>query len=163
MADPSFIKDFERSVSIRIIAKGRVGHFVVAQILEASGVDYVDESELPSIADEKNFINKYNFRVPFICGCRCLGEALGRIHKGVAMIRTQGDLMRSGNIVDTVGNVRKIMGETRVLNGMDDDELFAFSKKIGAPDDLVAQAKQTGRLTVVHFAAGGIVTPIFTT
>ncbi|GAB4842183.1 Pyridoxal 5'-phosphate synthase-like subunit PDX1.2 [Ancistrocladus abbreviatus] len=159
MTNPSLIKEIKRSVSIPIIAKCRVGHFVEAQILEAVGVDYVDESEVLSVADEDNFINKHNFRVPFICGCRDLGEALRRIREGAAMIRTQGDLMKLGNVVETVGNVRRLMGETRVLNNMDDDEVFAFSKKIGAPYDLVAQTKQMGRLPVVHFASGGIVTP----
>ncbi|GMH17662.1 hypothetical protein Nepgr_019503 [Nepenthes gracilis] len=159
MADPSLIKDIKRSVSIPIIAKARVGHFVEAQILEAIGVDYVDESEMLSISDEGNFINKHNFNIAFICGCRDLGEALRRIREGAAMVRTQGDMMRSGNIVETIGNVRRVMGETRVLNNMDDDEVFTFSKKIGAPYDLVAQTKQMGRLPVVHFAAGGIVTP----
>lgn len=159
MTDPLVIKEIKRSISIPIAAKARVGHFVEAQILEAIGVDYVDESEMLSIADEDHFINKHNFRVPFICGCNDVGEALRRIREGAAMIRTQGDHLRSGNIVDTVGNVRKVMGGIRVLNNMDDDEVFTFSKKIGAPYDLVAQTKQMGRLPVVHFASGGILTP----
>lgn len=160
MADPSLIKEIKRAVSsIPIIAKARVGHFVEAQILESIGADYVDESELLSVADEENFINKHNFRVPFVCGARDLGEALRRIREGAAMIRTQGDLSGSGNIGQTVGNVRKIMGHIRILNNMDDDEVFTFAKKIGAPYDLVAQTKQMGRLPVVHFASGGIHTP----
>lgn len=159
MADPSLIKEIKRTVSIPVIAKARVGHFVEAQILESIGSDYIDENELLSIADEDHCINKHNFRVPFVCGSRDLGEALRRIREGAAMIRTQGDLSGSGNIAQTVGNVRKIMGHIRVLNNMDDDEVFTFAKKIGAPYDLVAQTKQMGRLPVVHFASGGIVTP----
>ncbi|XP_059643689.1 pyridoxal 5'-phosphate synthase-like subunit PDX1.2 [Cornus florida] len=159
MPDPSLIKEIKRAVSIPVMAKVRIGHFVEAQILESVGVDYVDESELLAVADEDNFINKHNFRVPFVCGCRDLGEALRRVREGSAMIRTQGDLSGSGDIVDTVRNVRKLMGDIRVLTNMDEDELFAFSKKITAPYDIVAQTKQMGRLPVVHFAAGGIVTP----
>ncbi|XP_021736846.1 pyridoxal 5'-phosphate synthase-like subunit PDX1.2 [Chenopodium quinoa] len=159
MSDPSVIKEIKRTVSIPVIAKSRVGHFVEAQILESIGSDYIDENELLSIADEDHFINKHNFRVPFVCGSRDLGEALRRIREGSAMIRTQGDLSGSGNIVQTVRNVRQIMGNIRVLNNMDDDEVFTFAKKTGAPYDLVAQTKQMGRLPVVHFASGGIVTP----
>ncbi|KAL3735848.1 hypothetical protein ACJRO7_024902 [Eucalyptus globulus] len=159
MPDPSLIKDVKRAVSIPIVARARVGHFVEAQILEAVGVDYIDESEAIAIADEDNYINKHNFRSPFVCGCRSLGEALRRVREGAAMIRIQGDLDRSGDVVETVKNVRSVMGEMRVLNNMDDDEVFAFAKKIEAPYDLVAQSKQMGRLPVVHFAAGGIVTP----
>ncbi|CAO2815386.1 unnamed protein product [Amaranthus hypochondriacus] len=159
MADPSLIKEIKRSVSIPIIAKSRVGHFVEAQILESIGSDYIDENEVLSIADEDHFINKHNFRIPFVCGSRDLGEALRRIREGAAMIRTQGDYSGSGNIAQTVGNIRKTMGHIRVLNNMDDDEVFTFAKKICAPYDLVAQTKQMGRLPVVHFASGGIFTP----
>lgn len=159
MADPSVIKEIKSGISIPIIAKSRVGHFVEAQILESIGSDYIDENELLAIADEDNFINKHNFRVPFVCGARDLGDALRRIREGAAMIRTQGDLSGSGNIAQTVRNVRKVMGHIRVLNNMDDDEVFTFAKKIGSPYDLVAQTKQMGRLPVVHFASGGIVTP----
>ncbi|XP_057535928.1 pyridoxal 5'-phosphate synthase-like subunit PDX1.2 [Amaranthus tricolor] len=159
MADPSLIKEIKRSLSIPIIAKSRVGHFVEAQILESIGSDYIDENEVLSIADEDHFINKHNFRIPFVCGSRDLGEALRRIREGAAMIRTQGDYSGSGNIAQTVGNIRKTMGHIRVLNNMDDDEVFTFAKKIGAPYDLVAQTKQMGRLPVVHFASGGIYTP----
>ncbi|KAI6690031.1 hypothetical protein NL676_026859 [Syzygium grande] len=159
MPDPSLIKDVKRAVAIPVVARARVGHFVEAQILEAVGVDYIDESEALAIADEDNYINKHNFGSPFVCGCRNLGEALRRVREGAAMIRTQGDLVGSGNVAETVKNVRSVMGEMRVLNNMDDDEVFAFAKKIGAPYDLVAQTKQMGRLPVVHFAAGGIVTP----
>ncbi|XP_048491840.1 pyridoxal 5'-phosphate synthase-like subunit PDX1.2 [Beta vulgaris subsp. vulgaris] len=159
MSNPSLIKQIKRTVSIPVIGKSRVGHFVEAQIIESSGSDYIDENEVLLIADEDNFINKHNFRVPFICGTRNLGGALRRIREGAAMIRTQGDLSGSGNIAETVGNVRKIMGHVRMLNNMDDDEVFTFAKNIGAPYDLVAQTKQMGRLPVVHFASGGIVTP----
>ncbi|KAK9281719.1 hypothetical protein L1049_004860 [Liquidambar formosana] len=159
MPDPSLIKEIKRVVSIPVMARARVGHFVEAQILEAVGVDYIDESEVLAVADEDNYINKHNFRAPFVCGCRDLGEALRRVREGAAMIRTQGDLLRSGNVVETVRNVRSVMGDIRILNNMDEDEVFAFSKKIAAPYDLVAQTKQMGRLPVVHFAAGGIATP----
>ncbi|KAK8641811.1 hypothetical protein V6N13_011184 [Hibiscus sabdariffa] len=159
MPDPSIIKEIKRAVSIPVMARSRVGHFVEAQILERVGVEYIDESEVLAIADEDNFINKHNFRCPFICGCRNLGEALRRVREGAAMIRTQGDLLGTGNIAETVKNVRSVMGEIRILNNMDEDEVFAFAKKIAAPYDLVAQTKQMGRLPVVHFAAGGIVTP----
>ncbi|OMO66739.1 Vitamin B6 biosynthesis protein [Corchorus olitorius] len=159
MPDPSLIKEIKRAVSVPVMARSRVGHFVEAQILERVGVDYIDESEVLAVADEDNFINKHNFGSPFVCGCRNLGEALRRVREGAAMIRTQGDLLGTGNIAETVKNVRSVMGEIRILNNMDEDEVFAFSKKIAAPYDLVAQTKQMGRLPVVHFAAGGIVTP----
>ncbi|KAM6567207.1 hypothetical protein CsatA_026335 [Cannabis sativa] len=141
------------------MARSRVGHFVEAQILEAIGVDYIDESEALALADEDNFINKHNFRTPFLCGCRNLGEALSRIREGADMVRTQGELTGSGNVSETVRSLRSIIREIRVLNNMDEDEVFAFSKKIAAPYDLVAQTKQMGRLPVVQVAAGGIVTP----
>ncbi|KAH8521007.1 hypothetical protein H0E87_002162 [Populus deltoides] len=131
MPDPSLIKEIKRAVSIPLMARARVGHFVEAQILEAIGVDYIDESELLALADEDNFINKHNFRCPFICGCRNLGEALRRVREGAAMIRTQGEILGQGNVAETVKNVRNVMKEVRVLNNMDEDE----------------------------FAAGGIVTP----
>ncbi|XAR50636.1 Pyridoxal 5'-phosphate synthase (glutamine hydrolyzing) [Bertholletia excelsa] len=159
MPDPALIKEIKRSITIPVMAKTRVGHFVEAQILEAVGVDYIDENELLAIADEDNFINKHNIGVPFICGCRDLGEALRRVREGAAMIRTQGDPSGRGGIVETTRSVRKVMGEIRVLTNLDEDEVFAFSKNIGAPYDIVAQTKQIGRLPVVHFAAGGIVTP----
>ncbi|KAE9621367.1 putative pyridoxal 5'-phosphate synthase (glutamine hydrolyzing) [Lupinus albus] len=159
MPDPSMVKDIKRVVSVPVVARARVGHFVEAQILEAIGVDYIDESEELGVADHRNYINKHNFRTPFVCGSRNLGEALRRIREGAAMIRTQGDLEGSGNIVETVKNVRSVMGDIRVLSNMDEDEVFAFSKKIEAPYDLVVQTKQLGRLPVVNFAAGGIVTP----
>ncbi|OIW20832.1 hypothetical protein TanjilG_23992 [Lupinus angustifolius] len=159
MPDPLLVKEIKRVVSVPVVARARVGHFVEAQILEAIGVDYVDESEELGVADHRNFINKHNFRTPFVCGSRNLGEALRRIREGAAMIRTQGDLKGSGNIVESVKNVRSVMRDIRVLSSMDEDEVFAFSKKIEAPYDLVVQTKQLGRLPVVNFAAGGIVTP----
>ncbi|XP_050232236.1 pyridoxal 5'-phosphate synthase-like subunit PDX1.2 [Mercurialis annua] len=159
MPDPSLIKQIKRAVSIPVVARARVGHFVEAQILEAVNVEYIDESEVLSYADEDNFINKHNFGTPFICGCRSLGEALRRVREGAAMIRIQGELSGSGNIAELVRNVRNVMSEIRVLSNMDEDEVFAFAKKIGAPYDVVAQTKQMGRLPVVQFGAGGIVTP----
>ncbi|KAG9131155.1 hypothetical protein Leryth_020148 [Lithospermum erythrorhizon] len=159
MPDPEVVKEIKRAVTIPIMARARVGHFVEAQILEAVGVDYIDESEVLALADDQHFINKHNFRAPFVCGCRDLGEALRRVREGAAMIRTQGDLRGSGSIMETVHNVRKVMGDVRILNNLDEDEVFTFAKKIAAPYDIVAQTKQMGRLPVVHFAAGGIVTP----
>lgn len=159
MPDPGLVREIKRVVSIPVMAKVRVGHFVEAQILEAVEIDYIDESEVIGVADEDHFINKHNFRVPIVCGCRDLGEALRRVREGAAMIRTQGDEMKLGDIVKTVNNVRKVMGDIRILSNMDEDEVFAFSKRIGAPYDIVAQTKQMGRLPVVHFASGGIVTP----
>ncbi|XP_054781410.1 pyridoxal 5'-phosphate synthase-like subunit PDX1.2 [Prosopis cineraria] len=159
MIDPFLLKLIKQAVNIPIISRARVGHFVEAQILEAVGVDYIDESELLAVADDQNYINKLNFTCPFVCGSRSLGEALRRIREGAAMIRTQGELIGSGNIAETVRNVRSVMGQIRTVSNMDEDEVFAFSKKIEAPYDLVAQVKQMRRLPVVHFAAGGIVTP----
>ncbi|XP_051119513.1 pyridoxal 5'-phosphate synthase-like subunit PDX1.2 [Andrographis paniculata] len=159
MPEPSVFKEIKRALTIPVMAKARVGHFVEAQILESIGADYIDESEVLGVADEDHCINKHNFRTPFVCGCRDIGEALRRVREGAAFIRTQGDLKGTGNVAETVGNVRKVMGEIRVLNNMDEDELFAYSKRIQAPYDLVVQTKQMGRLPVVHFAAGGIVTP----
>ncbi|KAJ4718131.1 Pyridoxal 5'-phosphate synthase subunit PDX1 [Melia azedarach] len=159
MPDPSLIKSVKRAISVPVMSRVRVGHFVEAQILESVALDYIDESEVLGVADEDHFINKHNFRSPFVCGCRNLGEALRRVREGAAMIRIQGDLLNSGNIAETVKNVRSLMGDIRILTNMDEDEVFAFAKKIVAPYDLVAQTKQMGRLPVVQFAAGGVVTP----
>ncbi|MBA0615895.1 hypothetical protein Godav_016000, partial [Gossypium davidsonii] len=148
----------KQSVTIPVMAKARIGHFVEAQILEAIGIDYVDESEVLTLADEENHINKHNFRIPFVCGCRNLGEALRRIREGAAMIRTKGEA-GTGNIIEAVRHVRSVMGDIRILRNMDDDEVFSFAKKIQSPYDLVVQTKQLGRLPVVHFAAGGVATP----
>ncbi|GFZ19634.1 Pyridoxal 5'-phosphate synthase subunit PDX1.3 like [Actinidia chinensis var. chinensis] len=158
MSDPQLIKEIKQAVTIPVMAKARIGHFVEAQILEAIGIDYVDESEVLTLADEENHINKHNFRIPFVCGCRNLGEALRRVREGAAMIRTKGEA-GTGNIIEAVRHVRSVMGDIRVLRNMDDDEVFTFAKKIAAPYDLVMQTKQLGRLPVVHFAAGGVATP----
>ncbi|KAK8956410.1 putative pyridoxal biosynthesis protein PDX1 [Platanthera guangdongensis] len=158
MSDPSLIKEIKQAVTIPVMAKARIGHFVEAQILEAIGVDYVDESEVLTPADEQHHINKHNFRVPFICGCRDLGEALRRIREGASMIRTKGEA-GTGNVVEAIRHVRSVTGEIRSLRNMDNDEVFSFAKRIAAPYDLVMQIKQLGRLPVVHFAAGGIATP----
>ncbi|ESQ52478.1 hypothetical protein EUTSA_v10017969mg [Eutrema salsugineum] len=158
MSDPEMIKEIKKSVTIPVMAKARIGHFVEAQILESIGVDYVDESEVLTLADEDNHINKHNFKIPFVCGCRNLGEALRRIREGAAMIRTKGEA-GTGNVVEAVRHVRSVMGAIRLLRNMDDDEVFAFAKKIAAPYELVMQTKQLGRLPVVQFAAGGIATP----
>ncbi|KVI11433.1 Aldolase-type TIM barrel, partial [Cynara cardunculus var. scolymus] len=158
MSDPQLIKEIKQAVTIPVMAKARIGHFVEAQILEAIGVDYVDESEVLTLADDMNHINKHNFRIPFVCGCRNLGEALRRIREGAAMIRTKGEA-GTGNIIEAVRHVRSVRGDIRVLANMDDDEVFTFAKKIAAPYDLVMQTKQLGRLPVVQFAAGGVATP----
>ncbi|KAK8665733.1 hypothetical protein V6N13_005895 [Hibiscus sabdariffa] len=158
MSDPQLIKEIKQAVTIPVMAKARIGHFVEAQILEAIGIDYVDESEVLTLADEENHINKHNFRIPFVCGCRNLGEALRRIREGAAMIRTKGEA-GTGNIIEAVRHVRSVMGDIRVLRNMDDDEVFTFAKKIQSPYDLVMQTKQLGRLPVVQFAAGGVATP----
>lgn len=158
MCDPGFIKEIKKAVSIPVIAKARIGHFVEAQILEAIGVDYVDESEVLTPADDENHINKHNFRVPFICGCRNFGEALRRIAEGAAMIRTKGEA-GSGNVVESVRHARAVLGDMRRLRMLDDDELFTFAKTISAPYELVKLVKQLGRLPVVNFAAGGISSP----
>ncbi|XP_068648781.1 pyridoxal 5'-phosphate synthase-like subunit PDX1.2 [Aristolochia californica] len=159
MMDPAAIKEIKGAVSIPIVAKARIGHFVEAQILESIGVDYVDESETLAPADDQHYINKHNFRVPFFCGCRDLGEALRRIREGAAAFRTVENVSTEGNIAETVRAIRSVTGEIRQLSSMDDDEVFAFAKRISAPYDLVAQTKQMGRLPVVIFAAGGLVTP----
>lgn len=158
MSDPRLIKEIKKAVTIPVMAKARIGHFVEAQILEAIGIDYVDESEVLTVADEEHHINKHNFRIPFVCGCRNLGEALRRIREGACMIRTKGEA-GTGNIIEAVRHVRSVMGDIRLLKNMDDDELFAYAKKISAPFDLVLQTKQLGRLPVVQFAAGGVATP----
>ena len=158
MSDPAMIEGIMAAVSIPVMAKARIGHFVEAQVLEALGVDYIDESEVLTPADEVNHIDKHAFKVPFVCGCRNLGEALRRVREGAAMIRTKGEA-GTGNIIEAVRHVRSVMGDIRVLRNMDDDEVFTFAKKIAAPYDLVMQTKQLGRLPVVHFAAGGVATP----
>jgi pyridoxal 5'-phosphate synthase pdxS subunit len=158
MSDPGLIKEIIQTVTIPVMAKARIGHFVEAQILEAIGVDYVDESEVLTPADEANHINKHEFKVPFVCGCRNLGEALRRIGEGAAMIRTKGE-PGTGDVVEAVRHARSVLGEIRRLQLMRDDELMAFAKSIGAPYALVKETKELGRMPVVNFAAGGIATP----
>ncbi|MCA9951967.1 MAG: pyridoxal 5'-phosphate synthase lyase subunit PdxS [Anaerolineales bacterium] len=158
MSDPGMIKEIIRSVSIPVMAKARIGHFVEAQILEAIGVDYVDESEVLTPADEVYHINKHPFKIPFVCGCRNLGEALRRIGEGAAMIRTKGEA-GTGDVVEAVRHARTVLGEIRQLQLMPDEELMTYAKNIGAPYSLVKETKELGRLPVVNFAAGGIATP----
>ena len=158
MSDPDMIEGIMKAVSIPVMAKARIGHFVEAQILEAIGVDYVDESEVLTPADETYHINKHNFKIPFVCGCRNLGEALRRIGEGAAMIRTKGEA-GTGDIVEAVRHARTVLGEIRRLQNMPDEELMTFAKEIGAPYDLVKETKELGRLPVVNFAAGGVATP----
>ncbi len=158
MSDPGLIMKIMDSVTIPVMAKCRIGHFVEAQILEAIGVDYIDESEVLTPADESNHINKHLFKVPFVCGCRNLGEALRRIGEGAAMIRTKGEA-GTGDVVEAVRHARTVLGAIRQLQTMADEELMAYSKEIGAPYDLVKETKELGRMPVVNFAAGGVATP----
>ncbi len=158
MSDPELILKIMDSVSIPVMAKCRLGHFVEAQILEALGVDYIDESEVLTPADETNHILKHNFKVPFVCGCRNLGEALRRVGEGAAMIRTKGEA-GTGDVVEAVRHARTVLGDIRHLTTMADEELMRYSKEIGAPYDLIKETKQLGRMPVVNFAAGGVATP----
>ena len=158
MSDPQMIKGIIEAVTIPVMAKARIGHFVEAQILQALGVDYIDESEVLTPADEENHINKHKFTTPFVCGARNLGEALRRIAEGAAMIRTKGEA-GTGNVVEAVRHARTMNREIRRLQNMDEDEMFTFAKEIQAPYDLVRQTAELGRLPVVNFAAGGIATP----
>lgn len=158
MSDPDLILKIMDSVTIPVMAKCRIGHFVEAQILEAIGVDYIDESEVLTPADESNHILKHNFTVPFVCGCRNLGEALRRIGEGAAMIRTKGEA-GTGDVVEAVRHARTVLGDIRRLTTMADDELMRYSKEIGAPYELVKETKELGRMPVVNFAAGGVATP----
>lgn len=158
MSDPGMIKEIIQSVSIPVMAKARIGHFVEAQILQAIGVDYIDESEVLTPADEEHHIYKHNFKVPFVCGCRNLGEALRRIGEGAAMIRTKGEA-GTGDVVEAVRHARTVLGEIRRLQLMPEEELMAYAKNIGAPYALVKETRDLGRLPVVNFAAGGIATP----
>lgn len=158
MSDPDMIEGIIQAVSIPVMAKARIGHFVEAQILEALGVDYVDESEVLTPADEEHHINKWAFEVPFVCGCRNLGEALRRINEGAAMMRTKGEA-GTGDVVEAVRHARAVHGEIRRVSGMDDDELYTYAKEIRAPHHLVKETAELGRLPVVNFAAGGVATP----
>jgi pyridoxal 5'-phosphate synthase pdxS subunit len=158
MADPTVILAIMEAVSIPVMAKCRIGHFVEAQSLEALGVDSIDESEVLTPADENHHIWKHDFKVPFVCGCRDLGEALRRVAEGAAMIRTKGEA-GTGNIVEAVRHMRAVMDEIRKLSSMTTDELVAEAKALGAPLEQVIKVQETGRLPVVNFAAGGIATP----
>jgi len=158
MADPSIILSIMDAVSIPVMAKGRIGHFVEAQILEALGVDYIDESEVLSPADDKYHIDKHQFKLPFVCGARNLGEALRRIGEGAAMIRTKGE-PGTGDVIEAVRHIRMVMSEIRLLQHLPIEEVATFAKNIGAPLEIVLEVRKLGRLPVVNFAAGGIATP----
>jgi len=158
MADPDVILRIMEAVTIPVMAKCRIGHFVEAQVLEALGVDYIDESEVLTPADEVHHVNKHEFRVPFVCGCRDLGEALRRIGEGAAMIRTKGEA-GTGNIVEAVRHMRTVMDGIRRVKGLPADELMAEAKALGAPYESVKEINETGILPVVNFAAGGVATP----
>jgi len=158
MSPPSMIAEIQKAVKIPVMAKVRIGHFVEAQVLQAIDVDFIDESEVLTPADEDHHINKNKFTTPFVCGSRNLGEALRRIAEGAAMIRTKGEA-GTGNIVEAVRHARRIQGQIRLVCSMDDDELFTYAKQIGAPYELVKKTKEMKRLPVVNFAAGGVATP----
>jgi pyridoxal 5'-phosphate synthase pdxS subunit len=158
MADPVVIEAIMKAVTIPVMAKCRIGHFVEAQVLEALGVDFIDESEVLTPADESHHIYKHTFKIPFVCGCRDLGEALRRIGEGAAMIRTKGEA-GTGDIVEAVRHMRAVMDSLRKLHNMSVDELMAEAKVLGAPFELVQEVHKTGKLPVVNFAAGGVATP----
>lgn len=158
MSDPELILKIMDAVTIPVMAKARIGHFVEAQILEALGVDYVDESEVLTPADEEHHINKHDFKIPFVCGCRNLGEALRRIGEGAAMIRTKGEA-GTGDVVEAVRHARTVMGQIRHLSNLPEEEVMAFAKNISAPYELVLETQKLGRMPVVNFAAGGVATP----
>ena len=158
MSDPEMIKEIQKSVSIPVMAKCRIGHFAEAQVLEALEIDFIDESEVLTPADEHNHVWKHDFKVPFVCGCRNLGEALRRIAEGAALIRTKGEA-GSGNIVAAVRHMRTVVNDIKRLTTLKHDQLVGESKNMGAPLDLVIQVSETGKLPVPNFAAGGIATP----
>ena len=158
MSDPEMIKEIQKSVSIPVMAKCRIGHFAEAQVLEALEIDFIDESEVLTPADEQNHVWKHDFKVPFVCGCRNLGEALRRIAEGAALIRTKGEA-GSGNIVEAVRHMRTVVNDIKRLTTLKHDQLVSESKNMGAPLDLVIQVSETGKLPVPNFAAGGIATP----
>jgi pyridoxal 5'-phosphate synthase pdxS subunit len=158
MSDPGLIWEIIASVRIPVMDKCRFGHFVEDQILESLGVDYVDESEVLTPADEEHHVYKHDFKIPFVCGCRNLGEALRRIGEGAAMIRTKGEA-GTGDVVEAVRHARSVLGEIRRLQLMPNEELMSYAREIRAPYDLVVETKELGRLPVVNFAAGGIATP----
>jgi pyridoxal 5'-phosphate synthase pdxS subunit len=158
MSDPELIIKIKESVSIPVMAKCRIGHFVEAQILESLEIDYIDESEVLTPADEEHHIYKHDFTVPFVCGCRNLGEALRRIGEGAAMMRTKGEA-GTGDVVEAVRHARTVLGEIRRIQAMPVEEMMAYAKNIGAPFELVKETAELGRLPVVNFAAGGLATP----
>jgi pyridoxal 5'-phosphate synthase pdxS subunit len=158
MADPTVIENIKKAVTIPVMAKCRIGHFVEAQVLQALGVDYIDESEVLTPADESHHVWKHDFKVPFVCGCRDLGEALRRIAEGAAMIRTKGEA-GTGNIVEAVRHMRAVQDGIRRLKSLPEDELPAEAKALGAPLELVIEVHKLGKLPVVNFAAGGVATP----
>ncbi|SDM40112.1 pyridoxal 5'-phosphate synthase lyase subunit PdxS [Sediminibacillus halophilus] len=158
MADPTIVEEVMNAVSIPVMAKARIGHIVEARVLEAMGVDYIDESEVLTPADEVFHINKSDYTVPFVCGCRDLGEATRRIGEGASMLRTKGE-PGTGNIVEAVRHMREVQSQIRKLIGMSDDEVMTFAKELGAPYNVLLEIKEKGRLPVVNFAAGGVATP----
>src|SRR5262249_53855700 len=158
MSEPELILQIMEAVTIPVMAKARIGHFVEAQVLEALGIDYIDESEVLTPADEEHHINKHKFKVPFVCGCRNLGEALRRVVEGAAMLRTKGEA-GTGDVVEAVRHARTVYDEIRRLKNMDEDELFIAAKNLQAPYELVRSVAEAGRLPVVNFAAGGVATP----
>lgn len=158
MADPTIVEEVMKAVTIPVMAKARIGHIVEARILESMGVDYIDESEVLTPADEQYHLLKDEFTIPFVCGCRDLGEALRRIGEGASMLRTKGE-PGTGNIVEAVRHMRRVNEQIRLVVGKSKDELMTFAKEIGAPYELILQIKQLGKLPVVNFAAGGIATP----
>ncbi len=158
MSDPELIMAIKAAVTIPVMAKARIGHFVEAQVLESLGIDYIDESEVLTPADEEHHINKHKFQLPFVCGCKNIGEGLRRVAEGAAMLRTKGEA-GTGNVVEAVRHARAIFSEIRRLQTMGEDELFVYAKNIQAPYELVRQIAETGRMPVVNFAAGGIATP----
>ncbi len=158
MSNPRLIKEIQEAVSIPVMAKCRIGHFAEAQILESLGVDFIDESEVLTPADEEYHINKHNFKAPFVCGCRDIGEALRRIAEGAALLRTKGEA-GTGNIVEAVRHMRAIQGEIRRITTLGEEELVGYAKTIGAPVELVKYVKEHGKLPVPNFAAGGVATP----
>ncbi|WP_163969257.1 pyridoxal 5'-phosphate synthase lyase subunit PdxS [Oceanobacillus halotolerans] len=158
MADPTITEEVMNAVSIPVMAKARIGHIAEARVLEAMGVDYIDESEVLTPADDIYHLNKSDFTVPFVCGCRNLGEAVRRIGEGASMLRTKGE-PGTGNIVEAVRHMRQVQSEIRKLTGMSRDEVMTFAKEIGAPFELLLEIREEGRLPVVNFAAGGVATP----
>lgn len=158
MSDPAMIKAIKAAVTIPVMAKVRIGHFVEAQILEAIGIDYIDESEVLTPADDVNHVDKHKFSVPFVCGCRNLGEALRRINEGAGMIRTKGEA-GTGDVVEAVRHARQLMSDIRRAQSMTDEELYTYAKELGAPYHLLKETAKLGRLPVVNFAAGGVATP----